>query len=84
MVHSGDLLIESAGEHGQSRFTDIPRPEDVQSQIYQLREKRTVSLEGGNQGGAAGQLESLARLHRDGVLTDEEFAAKKQKLLDEI
>ncbi|MDF1594717.1 MAG: PH domain-containing protein [Acidimicrobiia bacterium] len=84
LVHSGDLLIESAGEQGQSRFTDIPRPEDVQSQIYQLREKRTVALEGGNQGGAAGQLESLARLHRDGVLTDEEFAAKKQKLLDEI
>ena len=84
MVHSGDLLIESAGEQGQSRFTDVPRPEDVQAQIYQLREKRTVALEGGGGGGAAGQLEALARLHRDGVLTDEEFATKKQKLLDEI
>jgi hypothetical protein len=30
------------------------------------------------------QLEMLARLHRDGVLTDEEFADKKQKLLGEI
>lgn len=84
LVRSGDLLIESAGEHGQSRFTDIPRPEDVQSVIYQLREKRTVELEGGRGGGAAGQLEALARLHKDGILTDEEFAAKKQKLLDEI
>jgi uncharacterized membrane protein YdbT with pleckstrin-like domain len=84
MVHSGDLLIESAGEQGQSRFTDVPRPEEVQAQIYQLREKRTVALEGGGGGGAAGQLEALARLHRDGVLTDEEFAAKKKKLLDEI
>ncbi len=84
MVRSGDLLIESAGEHGQSRFTDIPRPEDVQSMIYQLREERTVALEGGGSGGPAGQLEALARLHRDGVLTDEEFAAKKQKLLDQI
>lgn len=84
MLHSGDLLIESAGEQGQSRFTDVPRPEEVQSQIYQLREKRTVALEGGVGGGAAGQLEALARLHKDGVLTDEEFAEKKQKLLDEI
>ena len=84
MVRSGDLLIESAGEQGQSRFTDVPRPEDVQAQVYQLREKRTVALEGGLGGGAASQLEALARLHRDGVLTDEEFAAKKQKLLDEI
>ena len=84
MVHSGDLLIKSAGEHGQSRFTDVPRPEEVQSQVYQLREKRTMSLDGGAGGGAAGQLEALARLHRDGVLTDEEFAAKKEKLLNEI
>jgi uncharacterized membrane protein YdbT with pleckstrin-like domain len=84
MILSGDLLIESAGEHGQSRFTDVPRPEEVQSKIYQLREKRTIALEGGSSGGAAGQLEALARLHKDGVLTDEEFAAKKQKLLDEI
>jgi hypothetical protein len=84
MVRSGDLLIESAGEQGQSRFTDVPHPEEIQSQVYQLREKRTVALEGGPGGGAAGQLEALARLHKDGILTDEEFAAKKQKLLDEI
>ena len=84
MVRSGDLLIESAGEQGQSRFTDVPHPEEVQSQIYQLREKRTMALEGGSGGGAAGQLEALARLHKDGILTDEEFTAKKQKLLDEI
>jgi hypothetical protein len=43
-----------------------------------------VALEGGGTGGAAGQLEALARLHKDGVLSDEEFEAKKQKLLDEI
>lgn len=84
MVRSGDLLIESAGEQGQSRFTDVPRPEETQSQIYQLREKRTVALEGSGTGGAAGQLEALARLHKDGVLSDEEFEAKKEKLLDEI
>ena len=30
------------------------------------------------------QLEALARLHREGVLTDEEFQDKRQKLLDQM
>jgi uncharacterized membrane protein YdbT with pleckstrin-like domain len=34
----GDLLLESAGEHGQSRFTDIRDPEAVQLEIYRQME----------------------------------------------
>ena len=30
------------------------------------------------------RLERLARLHKEGVITDEEFAEKRQSLLDEI
>ncbi len=30
------------------------------------------------------QLDRLAKLHRDGVLTDAEFQEKKQRLLDQI
>lgn len=82
LLHSGDLLIESAGEQGQSRYADIPDPEGVQSLIYKLREERTLSLQGKTT--VAEQLDILARLHRDGVLTDEELAAKKQQLLGEI
>ena len=82
ILHSGDLLIESAGEQGQSRYSDIPDPEGVQSLIYQLRETRTLNLQGAPT--AVEQLDMLARLHRDGVLTDEELAEKKQKLLGEI
>ena len=33
---TGDLLIESAGTHGQSQYTDIPDPEAIQSLIYQV------------------------------------------------
>lgn len=44
LLHSGDLLIESAGEQGQSRYSDIPDPEGVQSLIYKLREERTLKL----------------------------------------
>jgi uncharacterized membrane protein YdbT with pleckstrin-like domain len=82
LLRSGDLLIESAGEQGQSRYTDIPDPERVQSNIYKLREARTLNLQG--QASAAEQLDLLAKLHREGVLTDEELAEKKQKLLDDI
>jgi uncharacterized membrane protein YdbT with pleckstrin-like domain len=82
LLRSGDLLIESAGEQGQSRYTDIPDPERVQSSIYKLREARTLNLQG--QASAAEQLDLLAKLHREGVLTDEELAEKKQKLLDDI
>jgi uncharacterized membrane protein YdbT with pleckstrin-like domain len=82
ILRSGDLLIESAGEQGQSRYTDIPDPEGVQATIYKLREARTINLQG--QASSVEQLNMLAQLHRDGVLTDEELAEKKQKLLDEI
>ncbi|MDH3470552.1 MAG: PH domain-containing protein [Acidimicrobiia bacterium] len=85
VLRSGDLLIESAGEMGQSRFSDIPEPEDFQALIYRVREERAAQLSGG--GGppdATTKLERLARLHREGALTDEEFEAKKQELLGEI
>lgn len=79
---SGDLLLESAGQLGQSRFTDVPTPEDIQTLIYRAREERMAALNSGQT--PADVLTTLAQLHRDGVLTDEEFAAKKQKLLGDI
>ena len=82
MLRSGDLLIESAGEQGQSRYTDIPDPEEVQANIYRLREARTLELQG--RASSVEKLNMLAQLHRDGVLTDEELAEKKQRLLDDI
>lgn len=81
---SGDLLVESAGEQGQSRFHDIPDPEGLQSLIYKLREQRTIELQGRQGRDPTEQLESLARLHAEGVITTEEFEEKKQKLLEDI
>lgn len=81
----GDVTIESAGELGQSVLHDIPNPEGFQSQLYTAREERAMALGGG--GGPrdpVAQLESLAKLHEQGVLSDEEFAAKKQRLLDQM
>lgn len=44
---TGDLMIESAGTHGQTRYRDIPNPEAVQSLIYKMREIRMQEMERG-------------------------------------
>lgn len=80
----GDLIIESAGEMGQSRFSNIPRPEDFQSELYRVREARAKDLSGVGSEPAVDTLGRLAKLHEDGVITDAEYASKRQKLLDEI
>jgi uncharacterized membrane protein YdbT with pleckstrin-like domain len=82
MLGFGDLIIESAGEMGQSRFSNIPNPNEFQSELYRVREDRTRALTSTET--PSDTLATLARLHADGVLTDEEFASKKAKLLDEI
>lgn len=82
---TGDLLIESAGTHGQSRYSNIPKPETVQSLIYEAREVRKMELESGGRSPAtessASQLAILSKLHDEGKLTDSEFETEKRKLL---
>ena len=83
---TGDLLIESAGTHGQTRYSDIPAPEKVQTAIYKAREERMIHMErGGTQPPAgestASQLDRLSRLLDEERLTPEEFEREKRKLL---
>jgi uncharacterized membrane protein YdbT with pleckstrin-like domain len=83
---SGDLLIESAGTHGQSSYTDIPHPERVQKLIYETREGRMAQMRSGGTpvapvASSVTELETLSRLHDEGKLTNEEFEAQKRKLL---
>lgn len=80
---TGDLMIESAGTHGQTRYRDIPKPEAIQSLIYKMRELRMREVEGlaPESESSASQLERLARLHDQGKLTDAEFETEKAKLL---
>lgn len=90
MVGAGSLLIESAGERGQERITDVRHPEQVQLQIYKEAEENSNRM---MRGGAPAQhaapsvpeqIEALARLREQGVLTQDEFEAKKQDLLKRI
>ncbi len=92
MLRAGDLLIESAGESGQSPFNDIPDPDEFQALLYRVREERTKTLAQHQAAAMTGvaapdateRLERLARLHRDGVITEQEYREKRQQLLDEI
>jgi uncharacterized membrane protein YdbT with pleckstrin-like domain len=38
VIGAGDLVIESAGEQGQSRFTDVQHPDAVQQEVYRRME----------------------------------------------
>jgi uncharacterized membrane protein YdbT with pleckstrin-like domain len=86
---TGDLMIESAGTHGQTRYRDIPNPEGVQSLIYRVRETRISEVEAGrtarprmsSDDSSIATLERLSRLHDQGKLSDAEFEAEKAKLL---
>jgi membrane protein YdbS with pleckstrin-like domain len=94
----GDVLIESAGSQGQTHLHDIPDPEGFQSQVYRIREARSMHLKGsGNRGGDGGnggggmqandpvaRLQALADLHERGALNDAEFEESKAKLLGEL
>lgn len=87
VLRSGDVVVESAGEQGQSRFADIPEPEDFHSLIYKVREVRSRDLADGR--GVAGSggissLERLGRLLQEGLITQQEYDSKKPGLLDEI
>jgi uncharacterized membrane protein YdbT with pleckstrin-like domain len=86
---AGDLLVESAGTTGQSRFANIPRPDQFASVLYNVREKRALALQSGSTAApvsddAIEKLRRLKQLHEEGVLSDAEYEDKRQKLLGEI
>lgn len=84
MVGAGDLVIESGGEDGQQRFTDIRQPDRVQREIHtqmEVNERRRFNNPSAGTD-VASQLEKLEGMLERGTLTQEEFQAHKDKLLD--
>ncbi len=89
LLGCGDLIIESASESGQSKFSDVVNPDRVQGIIHTAIQERLQRGPGLTNGGAtaspidiADQLERLEGLRERGVLTDAEFEDQKQRLLD--
>jgi uncharacterized membrane protein YdbT with pleckstrin-like domain len=90
MLGAGDLMLESAGERGQTRISNVRGPEQVQLTIYkEVEENNTRMMRPQPAAGPAGdsvtdQLEALGRLKQQGVITDLEFENKKQELLKRL
>ena len=90
MLGAGDLLIESAGSTGQSKFANIPHPDKFQTVLYKVREQRTIDLSGSGpttaefKPHAADSIEKIADLRDKGLISEEEYQEKRRKLLDEI
>lgn len=90
LVGAGDLLIESGGEEGQSRYTDIRHPDEVQRMIHVQLQAAQDRMSSGVVGGqplpppvdVADQLERLEAMLERGTLSREEFESQKRKLLD--
>ena len=86
MLGAGDLLIESGGEDGQQRFTDIRHPDKVQNLVHAQVEALIQHRAGYRWCTApavdvAEQLERLEGLLQRGTITQEEFDSQKRKLL---
>lgn len=87
MLGAGDLLIESGGEDGQQRFTDVRKPQRVQNLVHAQVEAKSRQRGSYSAASAAqpldvgGQLEKLEGLLQRGSLTQEEFELQKQRLL---
>jgi len=100
MLGLGDLEIESASKDGAQRFEDIRNPSDVQNEIYQQMEANQIKAadrisSGINRAQAdttvhgqahsiLDQIAQLSTLRDQGVLTEQEFLAKKQELLSRM
>ena len=89
MVGSGDLVIESAGEQGRQSFANVRKPSAVQNEIYkqmEANENRKFDRIGTPRGGDSipAQIAQLDDLRQRGVISQAEFDAKKQQLLDKM
>ena len=88
VLGAGDLVIESASEEGQQRFSNVRKPELVQNQIHRQMEanedRGAERIAGAVRGGSVSTADELAKLddlRARGVLSEEEFEAQKRRLL---
>lgn len=85
ILRTGDLVIESAGEQGQQKFSNIPNPLGVQNEIqHQMDAQKDHSRTMISQDSIPDQIDKLDRLRQRGVITEEEFQIKKADLLSRL
>jgi uncharacterized membrane protein YdbT with pleckstrin-like domain len=83
----GDVEIDTASEHGATRFKDIARPLEFKNAIVAATEayrSRRFAPAAPTATSGADRLRQLKSLLDDGLISQEEFEMKRQKLLEEI
>lgn len=88
LIGCGDLMIESGGERGQQTFSDVRKPQRVQNEIYRQIEgnqnRLADRMAGRHEASIPDQIEKLKSLHEKGLVSDDEFEAKRRQLLDRM
>ena len=102
LLNNGTVLIESAGESGDSTFTNIPDPAHVRQVIFSQMDadehadaKRDADAIAqalaGQQSAAASappaarqRLEQLEQLRTQGLVSDQEYQAKRAEILGDL
>jgi uncharacterized membrane protein YdbT with pleckstrin-like domain len=97
MVGAGTLVVESAGERGQETIRHVRNPEQVQLMIYKEVEQNANRMSQPARGSTSPapapdrpgvsipeQIEALARLKQEGVISEAEYEAKKAQLLERM
>ncbi len=102
MLDNGVVIIESAGETGDSVFENIPEPEKVRALIFKqveadeqrdsdrdaaalakaLRDQAPPAATGGPS--VPERLKQLDDLRAQGLVTDEEYASKRQAIIEDL
>jgi uncharacterized membrane protein YdbT with pleckstrin-like domain len=83
----GDVEIDTASEHGATRFTNIARPLEFKNAIVGATEayrSRRFAPAAPVAVSGADRLRELKSLLDDGLISPEEFERKRGKLLEEI
>jgi uncharacterized membrane protein YdbT with pleckstrin-like domain len=90
----GDLKVDSASVEGVSQFENVRRPNQIQNEIYIQMEENSnrkfdrvsagISAVGQMPDSIPAQLEKLSELRDRGIISEEEFQAKKAELLSRM
>jgi uncharacterized membrane protein YdbT with pleckstrin-like domain len=84
LIDNGKVSLETASELGMVDFPNVPSPLSFKNTIEAQRERSRTGAGTETKLTPVEALERLARLKEQGFVSDEEFQARKKKLLQEM
>lgn len=84
LIDNGKVALETASELGMVEFPNVPHPLAFKNSIVAQREHYRAGATGTATLSPVEALERLAKLREQGFVSEEEFQAKKKKLLEEM